>query len=225
MDRIMSAVLQSKRTAAAAALGAALLLLLAKHGRGLAQRFKLALIDWVMDRAVRKLTTQAGGRTQLGTVRTDTDGPVRIITIDRPEVRNAVDRPTADALAAAFRDAESDDDVRVIILTGAEGYFCVGADLKGVSDGRGNRVLDHQLARMVLQFAWHLTSVTWIVLAVILYALAFDEPRLQTVILGSVGLSFAAVGLFDLVVSRGRHIGWPPLLLTGVFALAAMFYG
>ena len=90
---------------------------------------------------------------------------------------------------------------------------------------RGNRVLDHQLARMVLRFAWHVTSVTWIVLAVILYALAFDEPHLQTMILGSIGLSFTAVGIFDLVVSRGRHIGWPPLLLTGLFALAALFYG
>jgi enoyl-CoA hydratase len=78
----------------------------------------------------------------MSTVRTDTDGPVRIITIDRPEVRNAVDRPTADALAAAFRDAEADDDIRVHVLTGAGGTFCAGADLKGVSDGRGNRVVD-----------------------------------------------------------------------------------
>jgi enoyl-CoA hydratase len=78
----------------------------------------------------------------MSTVRTDTDGPVRIVTIDRPEVRNAVDRPTADALAAAFRDGEADDDVLVHVLTGAGGTFCAGADLKGVSEGRGNRVVD-----------------------------------------------------------------------------------
>jgi enoyl-CoA hydratase len=78
----------------------------------------------------------------MSTVRTDTDGPVRIITIDRPDVRNAVDRPTADALAAAFRDAEADDEILVHVLTGADGTFCAGADLKGVSDGRGNRVAD-----------------------------------------------------------------------------------
>jgi enoyl-CoA hydratase len=78
----------------------------------------------------------------MSTVRTDTDGPVRIITIVRPEVRNAVDRPTADGLAAAFRDAEADDDILVHVLTGADGTFCAGADLKGVSDGRGNRVAD-----------------------------------------------------------------------------------
>ena len=78
----------------------------------------------------------------MGTVRTDTDRHVRIITIDRPEVRNAVDRPTADALADVFRDAEADDDIRVVVLTGADGTFCAGADLKGLSEGRGNRVLD-----------------------------------------------------------------------------------
>jgi enoyl-CoA hydratase len=74
------------------------------------------------------------------TVRLDTDGPVRVITIDRPAVRNAVDRPTADALADAFRAFEGDDSVAVAVLTGAGGYFCAGADLKGVSEGRGNRV-------------------------------------------------------------------------------------
>ena len=78
----------------------------------------------------------------MSTVRTDTDGPVRIITIDRPAVRNAVDRPTAEALADAFRDAEADDEILVHVLTGAGGTFCAGADLKGVSDGRGNRVVD-----------------------------------------------------------------------------------
>ena len=78
----------------------------------------------------------------MSTVRTDTDGPVRIITIDRPEVRNAVDRPTADALAEAFRAFEADHEALVAVLTGAGGTFCAGADLKGVSDGRGNRVVD-----------------------------------------------------------------------------------
>ncbi|MEZ5297582.1 MAG: crotonase/enoyl-CoA hydratase family protein [Ilumatobacteraceae bacterium] len=78
----------------------------------------------------------------MSSVRTDTDGPVRIITIDRPDVRNAVDRPTADALADAFRSFEHDDEALVAVLTGAGGTFCAGADLKGVSDGRGNRVVD-----------------------------------------------------------------------------------
>jgi len=74
------------------------------------------------------------------TVRYETEGPLTIITIDRPEVRNAVDRPTAALLAQAFRDFEADDDRFVAILTGAGGTFCAGADLKAVSGDRGNRV-------------------------------------------------------------------------------------
>jgi enoyl-CoA hydratase len=64
---------------------------------------------------------------------------VAIVTLDRPEVRNAVDRPTADGLADAFRRFEADDGLLVAVLTGAHGTFCAGADLKAVSEGRGNR--------------------------------------------------------------------------------------
>ncbi|MCB0976996.1 MAG: crotonase/enoyl-CoA hydratase family protein [Acidimicrobiales bacterium] len=67
-------------------------------------------------------------------------GPVRIVTIERPEVRNAVDRPTADALVTAFTDFDTDDSASVAILTGSGGTFCAGADLKAISDGRGTRV-------------------------------------------------------------------------------------
>jgi len=67
-------------------------------------------------------------------------GPVAIVTIDRPEVRNCVDGPTAAELAEAFRRFESEQDALVAVLTGADGCFCAGADLKGVGEGRGNRV-------------------------------------------------------------------------------------
>ena len=68
-------------------------------------------------------------------VRVDTDGPVTIVTIDRPEVRNAVDDPTRIALAAAFRAFEADDRAAVAVLTGADGVFCAGADLKARAAG------------------------------------------------------------------------------------------
>ena len=74
------------------------------------------------------------------TVRYEVDGPIAIVTIDRPDVRNAVDGPTAAALADAFRTFDADGDLCVAILTGAGGTFCAGADLKGVAQGRGNRV-------------------------------------------------------------------------------------
>jgi len=73
-------------------------------------------------------------------VRMQHDGPVTIVTIDRPHARNAVDRPTAELLADAFRAYEADDTQAVAILTGANGVFCAGADLKAVGEGRGNAV-------------------------------------------------------------------------------------
>ena len=74
------------------------------------------------------------------TVRTDKHGDLLVITIDRPDVRNAVDHETAIALAEAFRAFDSDKQRAACVLTGAAGNFCAGADLKAVATGRGNRV-------------------------------------------------------------------------------------
>jgi enoyl-CoA hydratase len=75
------------------------------------------------------------------TVRVERDGPVTTVILDRPDVRNAVDRPTAEALARAFLAFEKDETALVAVLWGAGGTFCAGADLKGVADGRGNRTV------------------------------------------------------------------------------------
>ena len=60
------------------------------------------------------------------------------ITINRPDARNAVDGPTAHALAAAFREFDADAHACVAVLTGAAGQFCAGADLKAVAGGLGD---------------------------------------------------------------------------------------
>ena len=80
--------------------------------------------------------------TEEQTVTVTDEGRVRIITIDRPQRRNAVDRPTAAGLEAAFTQFDTDTEVDVAILTGAGGTFCAGADLKAVAEGRGNRVTE-----------------------------------------------------------------------------------
>ena len=72
----------------------------------------------------------------MATVKTERSAKVFIVTIDRPEVRNAVDSPTAAALADAFRAFDADESLYVAILTGAAGTFCAGADLKSVAEGR-----------------------------------------------------------------------------------------
>jgi enoyl-CoA hydratase len=77
------------------------------------------------------------------TIHYETEGPIALITIDRPDVANAVDRPTAEALAGAFRQFEADDSLAVAVLAGANGKFCAGADLKAMRESgapRANRV-------------------------------------------------------------------------------------
>jgi enoyl-CoA hydratase len=67
-------------------------------------------------------------------VRSERDGPVTTVVLDRPEVRNAVDRETADELAAAFRAFDADASASVAVLAGAGGTFCAGADLVAFSN-------------------------------------------------------------------------------------------
>ena len=71
------------------------------------------------------------------------NGPVTVVTINRPERRNAVDFATAQALFDAFLAFDADQDASVAVLTGAGGNFCAGADLKALAEGRrGNRVAE-----------------------------------------------------------------------------------
>src|SRR5579864_4483170 len=76
----------------------------------------------------------------MSTVSFEIEEPLAIVTLNRPEVRNAIDRPTAEALAEAFRRFEREDALAVAIITGAGGCFCAGADLKAVSTTAGNRL-------------------------------------------------------------------------------------
>jgi len=71
-------------------------------------------------------------------VRYERVGSAALLTIDRPERRNAVDGPTAEALRSGYDRFEADDDARVLVLTGAgDEAFCAGADLKAVASFAG----------------------------------------------------------------------------------------
>jgi enoyl-CoA hydratase len=83
------------------------------------------------------------------TVRVEDRAAVRVITIDRPRVRNAVDGPTAQLLYDVFVEFDGDDSMSVAVLTGADRTFCSGADLTAIADGRGNSVLDVAPAEIV----------------------------------------------------------------------------
>ncbi|MBP6011739.1 MAG: crotonase/enoyl-CoA hydratase family protein [Alphaproteobacteria bacterium] len=73
-------------------------------------------------------------------VRTERNGPVTTVILSRPDRRNAVDRPTADALVEAFLSFDRDSNAAVAVFYGDEGAFCAGADLKAIAENKGNRV-------------------------------------------------------------------------------------
>ena len=75
-----------------------------------------------------------------GAVSVSSDGPVTTVVLSRPERRNAVDGPTAAALADAFRAFDADPDAAVAVLHGEGGVFCAGADLQAIGTAEGNRV-------------------------------------------------------------------------------------
>ncbi len=76
-------------------------------------------------------------------IRIERNEAVVTIVIGRPEARNAVDGPSARALADTFREFERDDGLRVAVLWGAGGVFCAGADLKARGTERGTRLAPH----------------------------------------------------------------------------------
>ncbi len=78
------------------------------------------------------------------TVLTERKDGILIVTLNRPEVRNAVDRPTADALRQVFEEFDQDDALSVAILQGSGGNFCAGADLGAMSDPQRRNQIDEQ---------------------------------------------------------------------------------
>src|SRR2546430_8723541 len=85
---------------------------------------------------------KAKGRCQMpesDSVLIERDGPVTIVSINRPHCRNAVDGATARKLYDAFVAFDADDDASVAVFTGTGGFFCAGADLKAVARGDPNK--------------------------------------------------------------------------------------
>ena len=72
-------------------------------------------------------------------IKVEHEGPVTIVTINRPEVRNCVNRETAEALAEAWRAFDADNNAKVGVFCGEETGFCEVAELKAVAQAEGNR--------------------------------------------------------------------------------------
>jgi enoyl-CoA hydratase/carnithine racemase len=90
------------------------------------------------------------------TVLIDDDGAVRIIMLNRPDVRNAIDLPLRIALADALEAADADSDVRAIVVTGAGGAFCSGGDIATMQRSTEAQALQRvQLAQRVIRAIWN----------------------------------------------------------------------
>ena len=83
-------------------------------------------------------------------------------------------------------------------------------------------VLSRVLAKQVVRFAWHLTTALWIGQALLLLREANDPSSLDRALVGGIGGLYVVVGLFDAIMTRGRHIGWPMLTAIGLFSLVSL---
>ena len=84
-----------------------------------------------------------------GTVLTEQDGAILTVTISRPERRNAIDRATSEAIAAAMDDFDADAGLSIAILTGAGDHFCAGMDLKAFLEGERVELSGRGLAGII----------------------------------------------------------------------------
>src|SRR6202521_4120609 len=87
----------------------------------------------------RRKTSRERAMTDADTVLVERDGPVTIVSINRPHCRNAVDGATARKLFDTFRAFDADAEASVAVFAGTGGYFCAGADLKAVAVGDLNK--------------------------------------------------------------------------------------
>ncbi|MDP9421769.1 MAG: hypothetical protein M3Q19_02865 [Pseudomonadota bacterium] len=89
----------------------------------------------------------------------------------------------------------------------------------------GTGVMQKPLARFIVPFAWHLTSFIGLIVAATLFAWAWAPDQARTIGLAMTGVVFTVGGIWDAIGSKGQHVGWPPLTMIGLLALAALIFG
>src|SRR5436190_15478797 len=131
----------------------------------------------------------------MDTLLSEDKGAVRVLTLNRPEKRNALDTALSRALLEALRAADADEEVRCIVLTGAGSAFCAGADLaefKGLRDPQAAETRAELTMQLHLAFSKMVTPVVT----------AINGPAMG----GGAGLAIAG----DLaVMAQGAKLGYP----------------
>jgi hypothetical protein len=83
-------------------------------------------------------------------------------------------------------------------------------------------VVRRPMARALIRFAWHLTSVLMLIVALVQFRSAADPAMADGVVLWVIGVTLVAVGLLDAALTRFKHIGWPALTAAGALTLLAL---
>src|SRR5262245_42834378 len=115
---------------------------LARPGRPRAPAHHPIPVHLIDGSGLRDTRRRGAPRIPMSTVLVDRDREVLVVTINRPEVRNAADAVTAAALLHAFQEYDRDDQASVAVLTGAGGTFCAGADLKAIAAGEQRKLAE-----------------------------------------------------------------------------------
>lgn len=136
-------------------------------------------------------------------LKVEADGPVRIITLNRPESKNALNDPTHDALADIWRQIALDDDARTVVLTGAGSTFCAGGDIMGFP-----RLVDLKLRRKVLMGARRLVHEM----------VEFPLPVIAALNGPAIGLGCSIAHLCDIVLINEDAFMSDPHVTIGLVA-------
>ena len=111
----------------------------------------------------------------------------------------------------------------LMALTGAMHSFFGERRLLGPLLAIDNSLTQRPLARWVLRAAWHLTTLLMLICALAVWRAADSSMPIDTVVITAIGLVWLIAGLLDLLGSKGKHIGWPPLTLAGMLVLVAAY--
>lgn len=86
----------------------------------------------------------------------------------------------------------------------------------------GDGVMQEDLAKQVVRFAWHFTSILGLIAVYILAMAAYDFAAADVTLLAVTGSAFLIAGIYDAIVTKGKHIGWPMLAAVGALTLFAI---
>ncbi|KAF0106041.1 MAG: hypothetical protein FD163_1075 [Hyphomonadaceae bacterium] len=85
-------------------------------------------------------------------------------------------------------------------------------------------LVKHEVRRPVIRFAWHMTSLLWLILAYFLVKTGASGINGNADLVVMIGILHIGAGLYDGVVTKWKHVGWAPITLIGVFCMLGVYF-